>query len=179
MSETYAEPDVQHGWPELRQLWTMILERRAAAWPPGRALEYLVIRAFELDGAVVRRPFTVRFEGTPVEQLDGAVYAAGLHCLVECKDRREPLNVEGLAKLRNQLLRRPAGTVGLMFSPGGYHESATVLARFSAHQPILLWHQDEIAQMLEQENPCAMLQRKYRLCVEEGKPESNLLEAYP
>lgn len=172
MSETNPGP----GWPELRQLWTDILHRRTTAWPPGRALEHLVIRAFELDGAVVRKPFNVRLEGSPIEQLDGAVYAAGLHCLVECKDRREPLRADAIAKLRNQLLRRPAGSVGLMFSLSGYHESATVLTRYSAHQPILLWHRQEIEEALKRENPCAMLERKYRLCVEEGTPEVNILK---
>jgi hypothetical protein len=88
----------------------------------------------------------------------------------------EPLNADAIAKLRNQLLRRPAGTVGLMFSRSGYHESAKVLARYSAHQPMLLWHIEEIEAVLEGENPCAMLQLKYRKCVEEGKPESNLLK---
>jgi hypothetical protein len=175
MSETNPTP----GRPELRRLWTDILHRRPTGWPPGRALEQLVIRAFELDGATVRRPFNVRLEGSPVEQLDGAVYAAGLHCLVECKDRREPLRADAFAKLRNQLLRRPAGTVGLMFSRSGYHEAAKVLARCSAHQPILLWHEEEIDALLEREDPCAMLQLKYRKCVEEGKPESNLIEVSP
>ncbi|HEY7771524.1 restriction endonuclease [Longimicrobium sp.] len=174
-----SEPNPNSGWPELRQLWSDILNRRATAWPPGRALEQLVIRAFELDGAVIRRPFNVRLEGSPIEQLDGAVYAAGLHCIVECKDRREPLRADAIAKLRNQLLRRPAGTVGLLFSRSGYHEAAKVLARYSAQQPILLWHKEEIDAMLEREDPCAMLQLKYRKCVEEGKPESNLIEVGP
>lgn len=171
-----SEPNPGPGWQELRQLWTDILHRRTTAWPPGRALEHLVIRAFELDGAVVRKPFNVRLEGSPIEQLDGAVYAAGLHCLVECKDRREPLNADAIARVRNQLLRRPAGTVGLMFSPSGYHESAKVLVRYSAHQPILLWHKEEINAVLQRENPCTLLQLKYRKCVEEGKPESNVIK---
>jgi hypothetical protein len=125
---------------------------------------------------VVRRGFNVVSEGSLIEQLDGAVYAAGLHCLVECKDRREPLNAEPLAKLRNQLLRRPAGTVGLLFSTGGYHVAATTLARFSAQQPVLPWHDVEITHMLDNENPCEMLTTKYRLCVEQAAPHANALE---
>jgi hypothetical protein len=171
-----SETNPGTGWPELRQLWTDILHRRPTGWPPGRALEHLVIRAFELDGAVVKRPFTVRLEGEPIEEIDGAVYSGGLHCLVECKDRREPLRVDALAKLRNQLLRRPAGTVGLMFSSSGYRESAITLARFSGQQPMLLWYPPEITEMLEAENPCALLLLKYRVCVEEGKPEYNHME---
>jgi hypothetical protein len=168
-----SEPNSNAGWPELRQLWSDIRNRRATGWPPGRALEHLVIRAFELDGAVVRRPFTVSLDGEPIEEIDGAVYSGGLHCLVECKDRREPLRVDALAKLRNQLLRRPAGTIGLMFSTSGYRESAITLARFSGQQPMLLWYPPEITQMLQAENPCEMLILKYRVCVEEGKPEHN------
>lgn len=168
-----SEPNPIAGWPELRQLWADILHRRSTGWPPGRALEHLVIRAFELDGAVVKRPFTVELDGAPIEEIDGAVYSGGLHCLVECKDWREPLRVDALAKLRNQLLRRPAGTVGLMFSSSGYRESAITLARFSGQQPMLLWYPPEITEMLEAQNPCALLLLKYRVCVEEGKPEYN------
>jgi hypothetical protein len=171
-----SEPNSNAGWPELRQLWSDIRNRRATGWPPGRALEYLVIRAFELDGARVRPAFGVGIQGAPIEQLDGAVYAAGLSCIVECKDRRAPLNAEPVAKMRSQLLRRPAGTVGLLFSRSGYHDSATALARYSAHEPILLWYADEITHMLEHENPCRLLQRKYRLCVEEAAPHTNTFE---
>jgi hypothetical protein len=60
-----------------------------------------------------------------------------------------------------------------MFSSSGYRESAITLARFSGQQPILLWYPPEITEMLEAENPCALLLLKYRVCVEEGKPEYN------
>lgn len=173
MSDTYPAPGAPYGWPELRQLWARIQERRATEWAPGKALEYLVLRAFQLDGAGVRAAFDVRVKDAPFEELDGAVYAAGLHCLVECKDRRQPLGTEAIAKMHSQLLRRPAGTVGLMFSPGGYQPSAKTLAQFAAHHPVLLWYRDEITHVLERENPCEMLHRKYRLCVEEGAPHQD------
>ena len=55
--------------------------------PPRSPLEYLVIRAFEVEGAPVTYPYTVFVGGTVVEQIDGAVYTDGLSCLVECKDQ--------------------------------------------------------------------------------------------
>ena len=71
--------------------------------------EHLILRAFELDGATVRWPFEVSFGDSVVEQIDGAVYAGCLSCLVEAKDSTAPVDVAVLAKLRNQLARRPAG----------------------------------------------------------------------
>lgn len=179
MSDTFPDPRSPHGWPELRQLWTRIQERRATERPPGKALEYLVLRAFELDGAFVRSAYVVRLDGEPLEELDGAIYVGSMRCIVECKDRRDPLGVEALAKLRNQLLRRPAGMLGVLFSTSGYRESAITLARFSGQQPIVLWYPQEITRMLELENPCAMLNLKYRFCVEEGKPEANTMDRAP
>ncbi|HZI11836.1 MAG TPA: hypothetical protein VE153_15740, partial [Myxococcus sp.] len=42
-------------------------------WPPGRALEYLILRAFQLEGAEVTWPYEVRRDGVLLEQIDGAV----------------------------------------------------------------------------------------------------------
>lgn len=163
----------QMDWQGLRLLWREI-ESGTAAWPPGRALEHLVLRAFELSGATVRWPYTVPIAGETVEQIDGAVHVHGLSCIVECKDTAAPLNIDAIARLRNQLLRRPAGAVGLLFSRSGFTEAATTLAGFLAPQTILLWNGEEIAYLLQHTNFAAALVRKYRLSIENGTPNLNV-----
>jgi hypothetical protein len=48
-------------WAELRSLWDNIEQRDTVGWEPGKAFEYLVLRAFQLDGADVKFPYRVKF----------------------------------------------------------------------------------------------------------------------
>jgi hypothetical protein len=155
-------------WDGLRELWARIAAGHTPGWPAGRALEHLVLRAFELDGAAVRWPFVVTMEDEPVEQIDGAIYAAGLSCIVETKDTVAAVDVAALAKLRSQLARRPAGVVGLFFSRGGFTHAAAALAGYFAPQTMLLWSGREITYILHTEAPIDALLHRYRLSVEEG-----------
>ncbi len=111
--------------------------------------------------------------------MDGAVYADGLSCLVEVKDTVTRVDVGALAKLRNVLIRRPAPTVGLVFSRSGFTAAAVSLARFFAPQTVLLWSGDEMEYLLNGGNLVAMLRSKYRECVEEGIPFVRYLKALP
>ncbi len=72
-------------------------------WNLGKAFEYIVIRAFEIEDARVVWPFSVYLEGNQIEQIDGAVYVDSLYCLFEAMDRDDTEGVEPIAKLRNQL----------------------------------------------------------------------------
>lgn len=176
----YLERVSKLDWDGLRTLWSSIRERRTPDWSPGKAFEYLILRAFQLDGADVSWPYEVREVGgiqsrEAIEQVDGAVFARGLWCLVESKDTGDEVNVEPIAKLRNQLLRRPSSTIGLLFSVGGFTDPARVLASFLAPQTILLWDCDDIDYCVRNELVCDPLLRKYRVCVEEGRPDHSLL----
>jgi len=144
---------------------------RAPGWPPGKAFEYLILRAFELDGATVRYPFEVTAHDSVIEQIDGAVYAGYLSCLVETKDSTAQVDVAVLAKLRTQLARRPAGTIGSVFSRMGFTRPAFALAGYFAPQTVLLWSGKEVEECLRQESIAAALLAKYRECVEEGAPK--------
>lgn len=157
----------QMDWHGLRLLWREI-ESGTAAWPAGKALEHLVLRAFELSGAAVIWPYSVRVGDELVEQIDGAIHVHGLSCIVECKDTAAPLNIDAIAKLRNQLLSRPASAIGLLFSRRGFTLSATMLGRFVAPQAILLWDGNDIAYHLEREDFSAGLVQRYRRSVENG-----------
>lgn len=163
-------------WDDLRELWHAIQRGELPDWEPGKAFEYLVLRAFVLNGAEVTWPFRVPLHGAEVEQIDGAVYAAGLCCLVESKDDTRSVGIEPLAKLRNQLLRRPVGTLGLIFSRTRFTSAAIQLAAFATSQPILLWNGDELQYGLEQERMSELLILKYRACVEYGIPDYDARE---
>jgi hypothetical protein len=160
-------------WDGLRQLYLDIQARNTPGWEAGKALEYLIPRAFELDGAKVRWPYDIRLHGYIVEQIDGAIQAAGLHCLLECKDEKEPLTIAPVAKMRNQLMRRPASTVGLIFSTSGYTQPAQLLAGYLGSQTILLWHPEEIGLAVERGRIVPLLEVKYRVCVEDGIHDVN------
>lgn len=154
----------------LLTLWQAIVAKDTPDWPPGRALEYLVLRAFEIEGATVRWPFIVQDAGEELEQIDGVIYTDGFACLVECKDTTAKVNVDPIAKLRNQLLRRPAQTLGLLFSTNGFTESAQVLTRFTAPQTILLWPGQEVAYCLQNQYFRQGLMMKYQWCIEHAIP---------
>ena len=167
----------QLDWSGLRWLWEGISRRDTPNWAPGRAFEYLVLRAFQLDGAEVRWPYSILMEDEVVEQIDGAVHWGWLSCLVESKDTTKPISVEPIAKMRNQLLRRPSSSVGLIFSHAGFTQPAVLLARYISIQTILLWEGEEIDHALKQQRIGKFLERKYRECVETGAPDTNILKA--
>lgn len=176
MPTDYIKKARKLDWIGLRLLWVKIESGSAGGWGPGRAMEHLVLRAFELSGADVRWPYEVPIAGETAEQIDGAVHVDMLSCLVECKDSANAVNIEPIAKLRNQLLRRPAGSVGLIFSRSGFTTPALTLAQFIAPQSILLWGGDELAVLLEHEDLVAPLRKKYRHCVETGIPDFDTRE---
>ncbi|MBR8833139.1 MAG: restriction endonuclease [Stigonema ocellatum SAG 48.90 = DSM 106950] len=106
--------------------------------------------------------------------MDGAVYTDELSCLVECKDQIGNIAIDPVAKLRNQLLRRPAGIIGVVFSTTGFTEATQILAQYSANLAILLWNGDEIEYALNHQLMRRGLVKKYRYCVERGLPNYNL-----
>jgi hypothetical protein len=117
---------------QVLQLWKDIQARTTApTWPAGKALEYLIVRGFELEGTSVVWPFSVRDPETneELEQIDGVVYAQGLSAVVEAKDfdDRSKVNIEPIAKLRSQLLRRPSGVLGAVFSRTGSRPGVLVM----------------------------------------------------
>ncbi len=135
---------------------------RHPGWEPGKAFEYLVVRAFELDGCRVRYPYRVRWPGddSEIEQVDDTVYVDGLACLIESKDA-EAQDIVPIAKMRNQLLRRPASVIGAIFSRAGFTPPARLLATFAVPQTVLLWDGGDVAGCLETESFRDLLLEKY------------------
>ncbi|MCP4697436.1 MAG: hypothetical protein GY862_11370 [Gammaproteobacteria bacterium] len=46
-------------WNDLDALWTTIQQRDTSGWESGKALEYLILRAFQLDNAEIRWPYRI------------------------------------------------------------------------------------------------------------------------
>ncbi len=166
-----------YNWDDLMKLWLEIMSGNTPEWDAGKALEYLVLRAFQLDGADVIWPYTVVLEEEEteqIEQIDGVVYIDSLACLVECKDTGNKVNVEPIAKLRNQLLRRPGATIGSIFSRTGFTKPAMILSRFIAPQTILLWSGKEIGYSLQHKCISRAILKKYRHCIENAIPDYDI-----
>jgi Restriction endonuclease len=173
-----AEAKIQTlDWAGLRDLWGKIQAGDTPDWDPGKAFEYLILQIFHLDGAVVRWPYQAALHGEVVEQIDGVVVAAGLHALIESKDLKGPVTIEPIAKLRNQLMRRPVATIGMVFSTSGYTNPALTLARYLSGQTILLWQPVEVDFALEKEKIVPLLQTKYLACVMDGTPDANTISS--
>jgi hypothetical protein len=116
----------------------------------------------------------VNLGGTVVEQIDGAIYSDHLSCLIECKDQEGNLAIDPVAKLRNQMLRRPTGIVGLVFSTAGFTDATKILAQYNASQAILLWNGLDLEYALNHQQCRIGLLKKYRYCVERGLPDYSL-----
>ncbi|KRB42044.1 restriction endonuclease [Phenylobacterium sp. Root700] len=159
-------------WDGLEALWTKIQERNTKGWAAGKAFEHLILRAFELSDVDVTWPYDVKLADQIVEQIDGMVQRDGLAALIEAKDYDANLNVEPLAKLRNQLLRRPSGVVGCAFSSKGFTDPAKTLAQYMSPQAILLWQQPEIGHLLTNTRDFkAALKKKHYWLLRTGSPD--------
>lgn len=169
-SEEYVVKIQQLAWSELRDLWERIKNRDTPGWDGGKAFEYLVLRAFQLNGADVRWPYKVALyrQSETVEEIDGSVRVGALYSLVESKDERRDITFAPIAKLRNQLLRRPSGAFGMVFSSSRFTEPAIQLSQFALPQSILLWTGEEVEFALVQQNICELCEKKYRYCVDYG-----------
>jgi len=166
-------------WSGLRTLWAGIQAGTPPEWDGGEALEYLVIRAFETDpfeAVTVRYPYEVSLFGEKVEEIDGAVHLSGLSCLVESKDWGKNVAIGPIVKMRSQLMRRPAGTLGLMFSKKTFTKPAIYLAHFTMPQAVLLWSGFDLQVAMDEGRICEFLRLKHRICCEYGIPDFDLRE---
>ena len=181
--EEYRERIQQCSWKELSDLWEAIKAGNTPDWRDGKAFEYLVLRAFQLEGAYVAWPYMVTVgeltkteTKETAEQIDGFIHTVdGLACLVESKNYgKDRVDVEPIAKLRNQLLRRPSMVIGIVFSRSGFTDQASLLAQFIAPQTILLWGGNEVEIALQNQWFCKGLTAKYRVCAQKGLPDYNI-----
>ena len=127
---------------DLLRLWARIKAHRpVSGWPDGKVFEYLVVRAFDIEGARVLWPFEVTYPqkfGT-MEQIDGMVYLGERAFLLESKNVSEPVAIDEVARLRMRLESRPPGTMGVLFSAQDFTLPAEVFTQFATPLNVLLW----------------------------------------
>ncbi len=157
---------VQNLWEDIKSI-----SYDTEFWNPGKAMEYTILRAFELEGCRVKYPYIVRMEDTILEQIDGCVYANGLAVLTEFKnyDESKLVNIEPISKLRNQLLRRPSGVIGSVFSTSDFSDPAMILSNYLAPQTIMLWKVQDIDFCMQNRCFVKALDLKYCFAIEHGK----------
>ncbi|MCC7422267.1 MAG: restriction endonuclease [Planctomycetaceae bacterium] len=159
--------------PVLKQLWNLIRqEQDIEGWSKGRAFEYLVIRAFELEGATIGWPYRVNYPqrfGT-MEQIDGYVHLEGVTFLIESKDYSDPMSIEAIAKLRFRLEGRPAATMGVVFARSNFSLPTEVFAQFCSPLNVLLWSADDLDYAIEEGTMIKGLRDKYDFAVKFGLP---------
>jgi hypothetical protein len=163
------------GWqkPDLIGVWNDIkAKKKITGFPPGKALEYLIIRSFDIDGIKVRWPYdiaTPQKVGT-VEQVDGFVHLGDRGFIVEAKDLASPVSIETVAKLRFRLESRPPGTMGLIFSMKDYTSPAELLTQFAMPRNIILWGRDDIDYGISADRMKIGLEKKIDFILEYGLP---------
>jgi hypothetical protein len=158
------------GKPELVDLWNkLVLATPVEGWEPGRALEHVVLRAFELEGAEVVWPYR-----NAREQVDGAVYVDGRMHLLESKDWSRLVDATPVARMKMMLEHRPHGVAGMIFSRGGFTEAAKYEVEFNPARNILLWRGSELSLALESSMMCAGLRIKWRHAMQHGNMDYEL-----
>lgn len=169
-------------WQALSDLWdeiSAVPRTTAVGWAAGMAFEHLILRAFQLSGAEVVWPYAVKIHDEPIEQIDGLVISGHLTCMVEAKDEATNIAIAPLAKLRNQLMRRPSGVVGSVFTSRDFTAPAVTLAYYMAPQAILLWTGIEISHLLQKQDFVEALKWKHRVLLQHGMPDYNSIAGAP
>lgn len=160
---------------ELKGLWDKIKSgTQIDSWPSGKAFEYLILRAFELDSdSQAHYPYSVdMLEFKIVEQIDGFVQVpkSGISAIVESKDLDENVGIAPIQKLKGQLSRRPANLIGCFFTVRGYTLPANLLSHFLFPQTILLWTGRDIDFCFENDYFSKGLEAKYVFALKNGIP---------
>lgn len=158
---------------DLAVLWERIkAEQEIDGWAPGKAFEYLVARAFQLEDFTVRWPFIVTYPQRfgAMEQLDGIVYLGERAFLAESKNVAEPAAIEAVAKLRFRLEGRPPGLMGILFSTNDFSLQNEVFAQFASPVNLLLWSRSDLDYALSAGSMREGLQRKLAYAIGWGLP---------
>ena len=161
----------RYSWLQLENFWKRIKKGKTPGWSPGKALEYMLVRAFELDGAVVVYPFNNNVL-TAQEQIDGYVFVKelGVGFLIECKDWSQNVAFDELAKLHGRLSYRMPSTYGIFLSRGGFTASAVEMMYLMHPHNILLWSFGEIDECFKKHKFMKALKYKYQYAMVTADP---------
>lgn len=159
-----------YDWIMLKKFWQKI-KNGTTGWSEGKALEYMLVRAFDLEGAEVVYPYNnVVFNAQ--EQLDGFIFIKeiGVGFIIECKDWKNNVAFDELAKLHGRLTYRMASTYGLFLSRSGYSPSAIEMMYMLHPHRILLWSFDEIDECFKKHKFIKALKYKYQYAMVTADP---------
>lgn len=160
-----------YDWLKLERLWMKIKAGKNTRWNNGKALEYMLVRAFDLEGAEVVYPFNNDVLMAR-EQLDGFVFVRdiGAGFIIECKDWKENVSFDELAKLYGRLNYRTSSTYGLFLSKTGYTASAIEMMYIMQPHSILLWSSDDIDECFKKHKFLKALRYKYQYAMVTADP---------
>lgn len=145
-------------------------------WPKGKLMEYLIVRAFELESKK-EKPVYVSYphsnrdkdsDNKELEQLDGTVHVMDIHALIECKDYQDNrIEIEPLVKLRFRLQVRPSSVIGIFFSCTKMTKPAEYWIKYMAPQLIIFWDKEDLEYCLENQCFVKCLESKYRKAIDD------------
>lgn len=144
---------------ELKKFWKSRKDTDGKdLWPKGKLMEYLIVRAFEIESSeakpvYVTYPYGVRekeLNNEEMEQIDGAVHVMGLLALIECKDYKDAkIDIEPLVKLRFRLQVRHSSAFGIFFSCTELTDPAEYWISYMAPQLIIFWDKEDLEYCLD------------------------------
>jgi len=166
-----------YDWAKLERFWQKIKNRTTPKWSSGKALEYMLVRAFDLEGAEVVYPYN-NIVLNAKEQFDGFVFVRdlGVGFLIECKDWQDKVAFDELAKLHGRLTYRMYSTYGLFLSRNGYTPSAVEMMYMVHPHNILLWEFDEIDECFKNHKFLKALKYKYQYAMVTADPVIAVLD---
>ena len=156
---------------KLKKFWLQIKDGSTPGWSTGKALEYMLIRAFDLEGAEVVYPYNNNILHSQ-EQFDGYVFVKDLGAgfLIECKEWKEKVSFDELAKLHGRLTYRMPSTYGVFLSKSGFTPSAVELMYMMHPHNVLLWSYDEIDECFKNFKFMKALKYKYQYAMVTANP---------
>ena len=166
-----------YNWAKLAKLWLQIKNGDTPGWSFGKALEYMLIRAFDLNGAEVAYPYNNRVVNSK-EQFDGYIFVPelGVGFLLECKDWKTSVSFDELAKLHSRLSYRMPSTYGIYVSKNGFTSSAVEMLYMMHPHNILLWSFDEIDECFKNQKFLKALKYKYQYAMMTADPNIAVFE---
>ena len=166
-----------YDWIQLERFWQKIKNKTAPKWSKGKALEYMLIRAFDLEGAEVLYPYNNEVLKAQ-EQFDGFVFVKelGVGFLIECKDWNDKVAFDELAKLHGRLSYRMNTACGLFLSRSGYTPSAIEMMYMVHPHNIILWEFSDIDECFKNRTFLKALKYKYQYAMVTADPVIAVLD---
>lgn len=130
---------------EHRQLAAMLegVMRERNPQARGYRFEALVEALFKRNGFATTR----NGGGARPRQTDLMASVRDLHCVVEAKWKRKPADVGDVDAIRARVRRQPPGTIGCLFSAGGFTRQAVALTEHDTAPEVLLFGRDEVTSL--------------------------------